>query len=107
MFDVDGLLVGYGNIAPEPLIELIAAGKARDYEAAHAIHERLLPVTQNVYHRGSHMEGTVALKWGLVQRGILDHATVRTPLLPLPDGADAEIAAAFALAGLGTVTVPA
>lgn len=105
MFDVDGLLVGYGNIAPEVLIELIEAGKAQDYPRAHAIHERLLPVTKNVYHRGSHMEGTVALKWGLVHRGILDHATVRTPLLPLPDGADAEIAAAFASAGLEKVAV--
>ncbi len=28
MFDVDGLLVGYGGLAPEPLVELIAAGKA-------------------------------------------------------------------------------
>ncbi|MFV0451861.1 MAG: dihydrodipicolinate synthase family protein, partial [Propioniciclava sp.] len=95
MFDVDGLLVGYGNIAPEPLVELIAAGKACDYERAHALHERLLPVTQNVYHRGSHMEGTVALKWALVARGILNDATVRTPLLPLADGADAEIAEAM------------
>lgn len=64
-------------------------------------------MTQNVYHRGSHMEGTVALKWGLVHRGILDHATVRTPLLPLADGADAEIAAAFVQSGLGRVAVPA
>jgi 4-hydroxy-tetrahydrodipicolinate synthase len=107
MFDVDGLLVGYGNIAPEALIELIHAGKAGDYKAAHAIHERLLPVTKNVYHRGSHMEGTVALKWGLVARGILEHATVRTPLLPLADGASAEIAAAFASAGLEKVNVHA
>jgi 4-hydroxy-tetrahydrodipicolinate synthase len=107
MFDVDGLLVGYGNIAPEALVELIAAGKAQDYGKAHEIHERLLPVTKNVYHRGSHMEGTVALKWGLVHRGILDHATVRTPLLPLADGAEAEIAAAFASAGLSKVTVAA
>ncbi len=29
MFDVDGLLVGYGGLAPEPLLELIAAGKAQ------------------------------------------------------------------------------
>ena len=107
MFDVDGLLVGYGNIAPELLVELIEAGKAQDYKRAHAIHERLLPVTKNVYHRGSHMEGTVALKWGLVNRGILDHATVRTPLLPLPEGADIEIAEAFAAANLGKVTVSA
>ena len=64
MFDVDGALVGYGGIAPEPLIEMIAAGKAKDYAKARAIHDRLLPVTSNVYHRGSHMEGSVALKQG-------------------------------------------
>ncbi|ETT29020.1 4-hydroxy-tetrahydrodipicolinate synthase [Rhodococcus aetherivorans] len=102
-FDVDGLLVGYGGLAPEPLVELIAAGKAKDYPAARALHDRLLPVTANVYHRGSHMEGTVALKEGLVARGILEHATVRSPLLPLAAGAGAEIAAALQSAGLGSV----
>jgi 4-hydroxy-tetrahydrodipicolinate synthase len=106
MFDVDGLLVGYGGLAPEPLVELIAAGKAKDYPAARAIHDRLLPVTANVYHRGSHMEGTVALKEGLVHRGILKHATVRSPLLPLAAGAHEEIAAALDSANLGSV-VPA
>ena len=106
MFDVDGLLVGYGGLAPEPLIELIAAGKAKDYPAARAIHDRLLPVTATVYHRGSHMEGTVALKEGLVHRGILEHATVRSPLLPLAAGAHEEIAAALDSANLGSV-VPA
>jgi 4-hydroxy-tetrahydrodipicolinate synthase len=102
MFDVDGALVGYGGLAPEPLIELIAAGKAKDYEKARAIHERLLPVTRAVYHRGSHMEGSVALKHGLVARGILEHATVRSPLLPLEPGADVEIKNALRSAGLAT-----
>jgi 4-hydroxy-tetrahydrodipicolinate synthase len=41
------------------------------------------------------MEGTVALKHALVARGILEHATVRSPLLPLADGADREIADAL------------
>jgi 4-hydroxy-tetrahydrodipicolinate synthase len=100
MFDVDGALVGYGGLAPEPLIEMIAAGKAKDYAKARAIHDRLLPVTATVYHRGSHMEGTVALKHGLVARGILDHATVRSPLVPLEPGADVEIANALRSAGL-------
>ncbi|MEM5311881.1 dihydrodipicolinate synthase family protein [Paraburkholderia sp. JHI869] len=100
MFDVDGALVGYGGLAPEPLIEFIKAGKAKDYKAARAIHDRLLPVTRSVYHRGSHMEGTVALKHGLVARGILEHATVRSPLLPLQEGADVEIAQALRSAGL-------
>jgi 4-hydroxy-tetrahydrodipicolinate synthase len=100
MFDVDGLLVGYGNVAPELLVKLIEAGKAKDYPAARAIHDQLLPVTKNVYHRGSHMEGTVALKHALVARGILEHATVRSPLLPLAEGADVEIADALRSAGI-------
>ncbi|MGR6804809.1 dihydrodipicolinate synthase family protein [Sphaerotilus natans] len=103
MFDVDGALVGYGCIAPELLVQMIEAGKAKDYAKARALHDRLLPVTANVYHRGSHMEGTVALKWALVARGILEHATVRSPLLPLAAGAEDEIAAAMASAGLGKV----
>ncbi len=104
MFDVDGLLVGYGNIAPEPLYELLKAGKAQDYKAARAIHDRLMPVTKAVYHRGSHMEGTVALKHALVARGILEHATVRSPLLPLEDGAEQEVFDAMKAAGLGKVS---
>jgi 4-hydroxy-tetrahydrodipicolinate synthase len=102
-FDVDGMLVGYGNIAPEPLIQMIEAGKAKDYAKARAIHDQLLPVTKSVYHRGSHMEGTVALKHALVARGILNHATVRSPLLPLPDGAEQEIHAAIQSASLSKV----
>ncbi|OJJ77786.1 hypothetical protein ASPBRDRAFT_37032 [Aspergillus brasiliensis CBS 101740] len=104
-FDVDGFLVGYGNIAPEPLIELIKAGKAKDYKKARAIHDQLLPVTKSVYHRGSHMEGTVALKHALVARGILTHATVRSPLLPLEDGAEREIHDAVSAASLSKVVL--
>ena len=100
IMDVDGLLVGYGNMAPELLVEFIKAGKAQDWTAAKAIHDKLLPLTKAVYHRGSHMEGTVALKHALVSRGILAHATVRSPLLPLAEGADVEIADALKAAGI-------
>ena len=103
MFDVDGLLVGYGNIAPELLIDLIYAGKAQDYTKARQIFEQLLPVTRAVYHRGSHMEGTVALKIGLRHRGVLDHATIREPLKDLGEAAEREIEAAFDAAGIGRV----
>ncbi|KAK7464305.1 hypothetical protein VKT23_006473 [Stygiomarasmius scandens] len=102
-FDIDGYLVGYGNIAPEPLLELLAAGKAKDYAKAREIHDRLLPLTKSVYHRGSHMEGTVALKHALVARGVLEHATVRGTLLPLPEGAELEIHAAVKAAQLSRV----
>ena len=103
MFDVDGLLVGYGNVAPELLIDLIHAGKAQDYPKARQIFEQLLPITQTVYHRGSHMEGTVALKIGLRHRGLLDHATIREPLKDLGEAAEREIEAAFEAAGVGRV----
>ncbi|EHK79469.1 dihydrodipicolinate synthetase [Sinorhizobium meliloti CCNWSX0020] len=96
-----GLRIAYGNIAPELLIDLIAAGKAQDYPRAREIFERLLPITRAVYHRGSHMEGTVALKLGLVHRGLLDHATIREPLKNLGEKAEAEIFAAFEAAGIG------
>ncbi|HFU4525884.1 TPA: dihydrodipicolinate synthase family protein [Klebsiella variicola] len=104
-FDIDGFLVGYGNIAPELLLELLEAGKAQDYVKAKAVHDRLLPVTKAVYHRGSHMEGTVALKHALVERGILEHATVRSPLLPLEPGAEEEIKAAIREAGIKKVVI--
>jgi 4-hydroxy-tetrahydrodipicolinate synthase len=100
MFDIDGLLVGYGSLAPEPLVDYIKAGKAQDYKAAKAIHDKLLPITKTVYHRGSHMEGTVALKLGLLARGIIKDATVREPLKPLAPGAFEEIQAALKASGL-------
>jgi 4-hydroxy-tetrahydrodipicolinate synthase len=103
VFDVDGFLVGYGNVAPELLIKMIEAGKAKDYMAARAIHDQLLPVTKAIYHRGSHMEGTVALKIALIERGILEHATVRSPLLPLEPSAEAEIKTALCTAGISRV----
>ena len=102
-FDVDGMLVGYGNVAPELLIDLIAAGKAKDYKRAREIHDQLLPITKSIYHRGSHMEGTVALKHALVARGVLSHATVRSPLMPLPDGAEEEIHGAVSEAALSKI----
>ncbi len=103
VFDVDGLLVGYGNVAPELLVELIKAGKAQDYAKAKAVHNQLMPITKTIYHRGSHMEGTVALKHALVARGILEHATVRSPLLPLESGAEEEIFAAVKAVGLSRI----
>lgn len=109
IFDIDGLLVGYGNMAPELLIEYLKAGKAQDYPLARKYHEQLLPVTRAVYHRGSHMEGSVALKHALRARGVIDNVNIREPLKPLGDGADDEIRAAVKASGLTFVgeAVPA
>jgi len=106
LFDVDGLLVGYGSITPELLLKLLDAGKAQNYPDARKLFEQLMPVTRAVYHRGSHMEGTVALKLGLVHRGVLAHATVREPLKALGEQAEQEIFAAFDAAGVKQVEAP-
>ena len=98
-WNCDGFLVGYGQIVPEAMQELLDACHAKDVDAAYAVHDRLMPLTKVVYHRPSHMEGTVALKHGLISRGILSHATVRAPLLSLPENAHDEIDAAMKLAG--------
>ena len=100
MFDVDGALVGDGNLTPNPLIELIAAGKAKDYPRARAVHDRLLAVTRTVYHRGSHMEGSGGAQARTCRAGDPRAATVRSPLLPLEPGAEIEIADALRPAGL-------
>jgi 4-hydroxy-tetrahydrodipicolinate synthase len=99
-FDVDGFLVGYGGLAPEIINDLLQAGLAKDYAAARAVHDRMLPITKAVYHRGSHMEGTVALKLGLKARGVLEHATVRPPLVDLSLEAEQEIVDALKAADL-------
>jgi 4-hydroxy-tetrahydrodipicolinate synthase len=98
-WNCDGFLVGYGQIVPEAMQELLDACLAKDVDRAYAIHDRLMPLTKVVYHRPSHMEGTIALKHGLISRGVLQHATVRGPLLPLPENAHDEIHAAMQLAG--------
>jgi 4-hydroxy-tetrahydrodipicolinate synthase len=73
--------------------------------SARAVHDKLLPVTKSIHHRGSHMEGNTALKHALVARGILGHATVRSPLLSLPDGAEEEIHAAVRSAKLNRAAI--
>ncbi|KAK7546620.1 hypothetical protein BKA81DRAFT_18105 [Phyllosticta paracitricarpa] len=85
------------------LLQLIEAGKARDYKRARQIHGQLLPLTKAVHHRGSHMEATVGFKHVLVARGILDHATVRSPLVPLGIAAEEEVYAAVAASKLPKV----
>ena len=96
IMDVDGLLVGYGNIAPELLLELIAAGKAQDWTAAKADpqpaaagHPGRLP--PRLAHGGHRLRSS--RRWSPAASST--HATVRSPLLPLAPGAHHEIADAL------------
>jgi len=100
MWESDGALVGYAALIPELMVELLEKAKAHDYDAAKEVYDRMLPITRAVYHRSSHIESTTAMKIGLVQRGIIASATVRSPLMPLEDSAPGQIRAALAGAGV-------
>jgi 4-hydroxy-tetrahydrodipicolinate synthase len=100
MWEADGALVGYGALVPDLLADLLAKAQAKDYAAAKAAYDKLLPLTKVVYHRASHIESTPAMKLGLVHRGVLTNATVRPPLMPLDEQADKDIAAALEYAGI-------
>ncbi|GFG49378.1 dihydrodipicolinate synthase family protein [Mycolicibacterium agri] len=100
MWESDGALVGYGALIPELLVELLQKAKAHDYDSAKEVHDRMLPITKAVYHRASHIESTPAMKLGLVERGILRSAYVRSPLMPLEEGARENIRLAMQSAGV-------
>ncbi len=100
MWESDGALVGYAALIPELMVELLEKAKAHDYDEAKEVYDRMAPITRAVYHRESHMESTMAMKMGLVERGHLKNAVVRSPLSPLEDAAGPGIRAALASAGV-------
>jgi 4-hydroxy-tetrahydrodipicolinate synthase len=100
MWESDGALVGYAALIPELMVEMLEKAKAHDYDAAKEVYDRMAPITRAVYHRESHMESTMAMKMGLVQRGHLKNAVVRSPLLPLEEAAGPGIRAALVSAGV-------
>lgn len=101
MWEADGSLIGYASLVPELMVALQEAASARDYTRAKALYDTSAALTKIVYHRQSHMEGTIALKIGLVARGILPHATVRPPLFPLGSDDEKAIREALEIAGVG------
>lgn len=103
MWEADGALVGYAALVPELMASLLEAAQAHDYDRAKAEYDRMAALTNLVYHRDSHIESTVAMKLGLVARGIIPDATVRAPLMPLGPTAADEIRGALADAGIAVV----
>jgi 4-hydroxy-tetrahydrodipicolinate synthase len=100
MWEADGSLIGYASLVPELMVDLQEAATARNYTRAKALYDASAALTKIVYHRQSHMEGTIALKIGLAARGILPHATVRPPLFPLGPDDEKAIREALEIAGV-------
>jgi 4-hydroxy-tetrahydrodipicolinate synthase len=86
----DGVVSVASNEIPGELVELCAAARAGDWEAARRTHERWLPLFLANF-RGA--PNPVPVKAALVAMGLLDGDAVRAPLLTLETEPRAALAA--------------
>lgn len=78
-----GVVSVVANVAPAPIAELIQAARRSDLPRARAVNRSLVPLTDAVMRTS---QGPIMAKAALAELGILDHATVRLPLLESPPG---------------------
>ena len=69
------------NVAPAEITELIQAVRREDLARARAVHRSLVPLIDAIMRTS---QGPIMAKSALAELGILDHATVRAPLLESP-----------------------
>ncbi|MBL3552465.1 dihydrodipicolinate synthase family protein [Rhodovulum sulfidophilum] len=91
----DGSAVSLAALVPELIVALDAATRAKDTDAALAIHRKLYPLAQAIYARPGHL-AAARLKACLARLGRIDSPACRAPTPPI-DPAEAErLAAALA-----------
>jgi 4-hydroxy-tetrahydrodipicolinate synthase len=93
----DGVVSVASNEIPGELVGLCDAAGAGDWDRARGIHERWLPLFLANFVGGPN---PVPVKAALELMGLLEADSVRLPLLPLADGARAEMAATLRTLGL-------
>ena len=76
-----GVVSVVANVAPAQITELIQAVGHGDLSRARAIHRSLVPLADAIMRTS---QGPIMAKAALAELGILDHATVRLPLLESP-----------------------
>jgi 4-hydroxy-tetrahydrodipicolinate synthase len=79
----DGALIGFGAIMTREQVELIRLARARRWEEAAPLAKRVQRLADVVFARPV-ANYRARLKEGLVMLGVLENATVREPLLPIP-----------------------
>ena len=94
----DGVISVASNQIPAEMVALAAAVRDGDLRSARAIHERWLPLFLANF-RGA--PNPVPAKAALALMGILEHDTVRGPLLPLDAAPRASLAMLLRTLGLG------
>ena len=76
-----GVVSVVGHVAGREYAAMLAAVDRGDLAAAQAIHRRLVPAVNAIM---STSQGAIMAKAALVELGVIDHATVRLPLVESP-----------------------
>jgi 4-hydroxy-tetrahydrodipicolinate synthase len=76
-----GVVSVVGNAAPAQIVELIQAVRRGDLPRARTIQRSLVPLVDAIMRTS---QGAIMAKAALAELGLLDHATVRPPLLQSP-----------------------
>jgi 4-hydroxy-tetrahydrodipicolinate synthase len=95
----DGALTGFGNVAPEWVVELFEAVQQGDLARAQALHRQLYPVTSVVCQAPAVYLHVRYKEAAYLAGRILGHA-VRPPQLPTPEAERVALARGLAQAGL-------
>lgn len=77
-----GVVSVVGHVAGDEYARMVRAVDAGDLVAARAINDRLLPLQRAIM---THMQGVIASKAALQLLGVLEHRSVRPPLVPATD----------------------
>ncbi|WP_269498279.1 dihydrodipicolinate synthase family protein [Castellaniella sp. S9] len=88
----DGILSGMASMIPHLLCELWAATQAGDLKAMRAVNDRLYPIVRTIYGPPPLIDMHTRLKAGLAHLGVIDDATPRPPLLPVPADTARQVA---------------
>ena len=90
IFGCDGALIGFAGTATDQLIRMHKAAVAKDFDTAFEIWGRLGPLARYCW-RAPIRDYRPRMKEVLVMQGMIRHATVRPPQLPVDDAERVEL----------------
>lgn len=99
LMGADGALIGFGAIMTREQVELIRLAREKRYEEAAPLAARVQRLADTIFAPPV-ANYRARLKEALVMLGVLENATVREPLLPIPDAEKRELAAVLEEVGL-------
>lgn len=95
----DGALLGFGTLAAQEQVDMLAAVKAGDVDRAGRLGAMLQPLCDAIF-AAPVRDYRARLKYALMRLGVIDRADVRPPLLPLGEPDRAAVDRALEEAGL-------